>query len=310
MVYIVAITLGLCSGYLWPQFGELLEHALWPVLALLLYCTFTQIPLAHLPKAFLGFRFLSAAIAGNFVIIPILVWLLLFIVPDEPALKLGIAMVLLVPCTDWFITFTQLGGGDTKYAIAFSPISLILQFLTLPIYLLLFFGKEFTTSIANDTLLKAFIGFIVVPLFFAFLTERWAETKQIRLRAIEWLGWLPVPILAIVLFIICSSQVQTILAAKTDYMRITIVFVLFLIFAALLSKLICRYFRLAVQQGRVLAYSMGTRNSFVILPIALALPAQFDVAVVVIVYQSLLELIGMVFYIWIIPKKLFQDAKS
>ncbi len=58
-------------------------------------------------------------------------------------------------------------------------------------------------------------------------------------------------------------------------------------------------------QGRVLVFSLGTRNSFVVLPLAIALPSSFDLAVVAIVFQSLVELFGMVAYLWWVPKRLF-----
>ena len=64
-------------------------------------------------------------------------------------------------------------------------------------------------------------------------------------------------------------------------------------------------FRLPAESGRTLAFSFATRNSFVVLPLALALPASFEIAVVVIVFQSLVELFGMMFYLWWLPRKLF-----
>jgi ACR3 family arsenite transporter len=46
----------------------------------------------------------------------------------------------------------------------------------------------------------------------------------------------------------------------------------------------------------MLIFSLGTRNSFVMLPLALSLPGAWSAAVVVIVFQSLVELFGMVPY--------------
>jgi ACR3 family arsenite efflux pump ArsB len=125
-VYLTAIACGLSVGILLPGNVEALEVLLWPFLALLLYTTFTQVPLAHLRKAASDARFLAAAVVGNFLVIPAIIWGLIPVLPSDPAVRLGILLVLLVPCTDWFMTFTHLGGGDTKQAIAFSPVSLLL----------------------------------------------------------------------------------------------------------------------------------------------------------------------------------------
>ena len=45
-----------------------------------------------------------------------------------------------------------------------------------------------------------------------------------------------------------------------------------------------------------------------VLPVALSLPGGWEVAAVVIVVQSLVELFGMVFYLWWVPRWLFRPA--
>ncbi|MFN3756271.1 MAG: arsenic resistance protein, partial [Flavobacterium sp.] len=129
LLYIVSITLGVLFGANYPEFSNSLEMVLWPVLAFLLYVTFSQIPIAHIPKAIFDYKFITAAFIGNFVLIPVFVAIIIAFMPNDPVLKLGVALVLLVPCTDWFITFSQLGKGDTKYAVALAPIILLAQFL-------------------------------------------------------------------------------------------------------------------------------------------------------------------------------------
>ncbi|MGP9833201.1 hypothetical protein [Marinobacter sp. NSM] len=62
-------------------------------------------PLARLGDAFATPRYLLAAVVGNFIILPFIVWGLMALGPDIPAVQLGLLLVLLVPCTDWFITF-------------------------------------------------------------------------------------------------------------------------------------------------------------------------------------------------------------
>ncbi|HXF89309.1 MAG TPA: arsenic resistance protein, partial [Xanthobacteraceae bacterium] len=102
-IYVVAIMLGLALGHVAPELVDFFAAILWPALGLLLYATFTQVPLTHLPDAFRDRRFMGAVLLGNFVVVPVVVWLLLALVPADPAVRLGVLLVLLVPCTDWFI---------------------------------------------------------------------------------------------------------------------------------------------------------------------------------------------------------------
>lgn len=307
LFYIVSITFGVLFGYTYPEISNSLEMVLWPVLAFLLYVTFSQIPVAHIPKAIFDYKFIIAALIGNFVLIPIFVSIIIALIPNDPVLKLGVALVLLVPCTDWFITFSQLGKGDSKYAVALAPIILLAQFLLLPIYIYLLFGKSMTVDIAQSNLIEIFIWFIAVPLFAAYLTQKLADRNRFWKKSLNNMGWLPIPLLVIVVFIIFSSQFQTISDSKNIFDTLAIVFIIFLVVTVLFAKLLASMFKLPVGQGRVLAFSFGTRNSFVVLPIVLALPNQYQTAIVVVAFQPLIELIGMLIYIKIIPNRIFSD---
>ena len=307
-IYLTGILLGLLVGVKFPEQSQILEWALWPLLGMLLYTTFTQVPLAHLREAFSDSRFMLAAVIGNFVVLPLIAWGLMSIGPNLPAVKLGILLVLLVPCTDWFITFTHLGGGDTKRAIAFSPVSLLLQLILLPVYIWLFLGSEITTSVMQRELILAFFGLIVLPLVAAFVTEKWAEKREDREATLNAFGWLPVPLLALVVFSIAAAQVNVVIESLGVLPSLFAVFFAFLLIAGVLSLVLSKIFSLPTNQGRVLAFSLGSRNSFVVLPLALSLPSSFELTVVVIVFQSLVELFGMAAYIWWVPKKLYPSA--
>lgn len=310
-IYLVAIVGGLVWGSFQPAVAAGLEAALWPVLAALLYATFVQVPLLHIREAFLDRRFVVAILLGNFVLIPLLVWLVLQWLPENPALQFGVALVLLAPCTDWFITFTQLGRGDTARAIAVTPLNLIAQLLTLPVYLWLMLPTaHLSTVLKTEEILPAAVGLIGAPLLAATLTERWIEAKSERAIWRERLVWWPVPLLAVMVFLIAGTQVGTVLNAGPILLTVLPVFFGFLLVAALLARLLMGALRLPVKSGRTLAFSLGTRNSFVVLPFALALPAGWEAAVVVIVFQSLVELFGMLFYLWWLPRHLFSPSTA
>ncbi len=89
-----------------------------------------------------------------------------------------------------------------------------------------------------------------------------------------------------------------------------VIYVAYLAAAALAARVLAGWFRLPALQGRVMAFSLGTRNSFVVLPLALALPPIYAVATVAIVFQSLVELLGMVAYLWLVPRVLFPASSE
>lgn len=309
-VYLIAIIIGLALGSVAPAIAPTLETLLWPALAVLLYATFTQVPFAQLPAAFKDARFVSAALIGNFVVLPVLVWGVLLLVPDDPAIRLGLLLVLLVPCTDWFITFAHHAGGDLRRAIAITPTLLAAQMVLLPLYLWLFMGAEFMEIMSAGRMVTVFGIVIVLPLAAAFLTERWAGQNPSRAARVEKLGWFPVPLLALVLFLIAASQVEAVLDSFPLLGDILVACVAFLIGAAVCGLLIGRAFRLPVTQARTLVFTLATRNSFVVLPFALALPAAWEMTAIVIVFQSLIELFGMLAFLWLVPRKLLPVPQT
>lgn len=306
-IYLAAILVGLALGSIAPGMSDPFEALLWPALGFLLYATFTQVPLTHLPDAFRDRRFMGAVLIGNFLLVPFLVWGLFVFLPDDPAIRLGVLLVLLVPCTDWFITFTHLGGGDTRRAIAATPVNLIVQIALLPLYLWLFMGESFAEILAADRIATVFVLIILLPLLAAWLTERWAERRGNGAAVVERLAWFPVPLLALVVFLIAASQVQAVIGATPVIGHVFGVFVAYLVAAALAGAILARLFRLKPPAIRAVIFSLGTRNSFVVLPLALALAPQWQTATVVVVFQSLVELFGMVAYLWIVPRFLAPD---
>lgn len=295
--YLTAILAGMAIGWAAPEQTHHWEVLLWPALGVLLYTTFTQVPLLHLAATFGDRRFLVALLTGNFILMPVVVGILLLLLPDDPAIRLGVLLVLLVPCTDWFISFTHLSGGDSARAIAATPVLLIVQLILLPVYVWLFMGNIAVELAVGSHLLPAFFGLIVTPLILAWLTERLTEKHQRAQTVVGWCGWLPVPLLTLVVFLIAGSQISLVIDHRTQLGSAFWVFVLYLVVAAIIGRGLSRLFRLTSPVGHTLTFSLGTRNSFVMLPLALSLPEPWRAAVVVIVLQSLVELFGMVVYL-------------
>src|SRR5690606_12048479 len=101
----------------------------------LLYSMFCQIPFLEIKAAFKNRSFFKALLLGNFVFIPLFVWLLLLLFPGTPVITLGVALVLLTPCIDYVIVFAHLGQANSNAILASTPVLLLVQMICLPLYL-------------------------------------------------------------------------------------------------------------------------------------------------------------------------------
>lgn len=76
----------------------------------------------------------------------------------------------------------------------------------------------------------------------------------------------------------------------------------FAVAAPLTGWTVARLFRLEAPAGRALAFSAATRNSLVVLPLALAVPGATPLLPAVIVAQTVVELASELIYIRLIPR--------
>ncbi len=279
-----------------------LESSVNPALALMLFVTFLQVPLADLRRAFVHVRFLAALLIGNFILIPLLVAVLVQFLPPDPMVRLGVLLVLLTPCIDYVVTFSHLGRADARLLLAATPALLILQMLLLPLYLTLFLEKNAADLVQFWPFIHAFVWLIAIPLVLAAAMRFWAARSQAGERVSAAFGILPVPATALVLFVVIASVVPQLGAAINATLQVVPIYIAFSIVAPLIGWNVGRLFRLDAKAGRSVAFSAGTRNSLVILPLAFAVPGAVPVLPAIIVTQTLVELVSELIYVRFIGK--------
>lgn len=303
MVYAGAIILGGIIGLLNFNISSILTPLISPLIALLMYVMFTQIPFLNLREVLSSTKFIIALLASNFIAVPIVVWILIILFPLQPAILLGVCLVLLTPCIDYVIPFTKLGKGDEKLILASTPLLFIVQILLLPVYLTLFIGTDISVIVSIGPFLEAFLLLIALPLILAVITQLFAKKSSAGESLLNLTSQLPELLMASVLFTVVAAQIGKVYNDLSIIITVIPIYVLYLIITPFISKVIASLFSLAPHAGRALAFSTGTRNSLVVLPLALALPGEWSViASSVIVTQTITELIGELFYIKLIPK--------
>lgn len=309
-LYVAAMAAGGLLGWGAPAAGPNLEHAINPVLAALLYVTFLQVPAAELVRSLRAGRFLGAALSINFVVVPLVVAAVFSFLPADQAVRVGVLLVLLTPCVDYVVVFTGLAGGSRQRLLAATPLLLLAQMLLLPLFLYLFMGSGLADVVEVAPFLEAFLVLIVIPLALAWLTQAWAARKRAGRKLAAGAGTLMVPLMMATLLIVVASQVPKLGDSLADVLSVVPFYVLFLIVMAGAGLLVSRLFRLDAADGTAIVFTGATRNSLVVLPLALALPDNLALAAVVIVAQTLVEVIGMVTYVRTIPRLPWRNERA
>lgn len=295
-IYFGVVALAVLAALALPGTGAL-EAAINPALALMLFVTFLQVPLAELGRAFAHTRFLAALLVTNFIVIPLLVAGLLPLVPSEPLVRLGVLLVLLAPCIDYVVTFSHLGRADARLLLAATPVLLVAQMLMLPLYLGVLLGDAAAGLVQPGPFIDAFVWLIALPLLLAFALQSWAGRNQAGARVSQVLGLLPVPATALVLFIVVAAVLPQLGQARAAALGVLPVYLTFALLAPVAGWLVARLFRLAPPAGRAVAFSGATRNSLVVLPLALAVPGALPLLPAIVVTQTLVELVAELVYV-------------
>lgn len=301
LVYLGALAAGAVVGLAAPTAAAGFEYAITPLLIVVLYATFLGIPFASLGRAIRDVRFMAALLLLNFVIAPAVAFMLSRFVSWDQGLVAGVLLVLLTPCVDYVIAFTRIAGGAHERLTAATPLLMLVQLVLLPVYLLLFAGAEVADAIEPEPFVSAFVWIIVVPLVAAALTQavaaRWDPAANLQ----RLTGRIMVPLMALTLLAVVAAHIDVIRTHATDLSLVAMIFAVFVAVMPLLGLGVGMMFREGARRTRALVFSGTTRNSLVVLPLALVLGEQWSIVPAVVVTQTLIELLGMVLLVRVVP---------
>jgi ACR3 family arsenite transporter len=301
-VYLGAVAVGVVVGIVAPGADDAFEALIYPSLGALLYATFLQVPFTALRAAFADRRFLLAALGLNFVVVPPIALALSRLAPDGSAVELGVLLVLLTPCIDYVIVFTRLAGGSDERLLAAAPLLMLVQMALLPVYLWLFMGSELADIVEPGPFVEAFALLIALPLALAWATEAGAARSPAAARLKRAVDLTPVALMALTLLVVVASQFPRVREDIDQVARVVPLYVAFLVIMALVARALAGALRLDAPAGRALVFTGATRNSLVVLPLALALGDEYALTAAVIVTQTLVEVLGMLAYVRVVPR--------
>ena len=170
----LVILLMVAIGILLGQIGFVQtysEYLITPFLMVMLFLVFLQIPLKDILKSFKNLKFTLTAVIINFIWTPFLILVLgrLFLV-DHPELLIGYIMLIVTPCTDWYLIFTGISKGNVALGSSILPLNLVLQLVLLPVYVFLIGGSS--VDMNTMQLVKGVVSTLIIPLLCAIIIRK------------------------------------------------------------------------------------------------------------------------------------------
>ena len=143
---------------------------------------------------------------------------------------------------------------------------------------------------------------IALPMGLSILTRRASSRFRPATRLASATTALMVPLMMATLALVVASQVPHVASRPDVVARVVPLFVTFALVMPAVGDVVGRMAHQGRQERLALAFSGTTRNSLVVLPLALALPDSMGMAPIAVVTQTLVELVVMAIGVRLLPR--------
>lgn len=285
-----------------------LSLAIEPSLALLLTATFMSVPFGRMLDGFKDTRFALVVLGLNFVLVPLLVAVLVRAFKVSEAFTVGVTLVLLAPCIDYVIVFSGLAGGSRDKLLSLTPVLMIAQMILLPVYVPLIAQVAVRELFTVEPFLRAFVLLILLPTFVAVALQylsakaKTGRAHALAQRVVRSGDTAMVPLMCVTLFLVVASHMGAVLADLDGLLETALMFAVFACLMAALGLGVGRGIGLPQAEAIALTFSGVTRNSLVVLPLGLSVAGRYPQVPLVIVTQTLVELVVMIVLLNTLPR--------
>ena len=264
MIIFSAIIIGLAFSKI-SIIAQNTENLITIFLCLMLFGLFLEIPVEELKNSFHNLKFTSTSLIINFIWTPLLGYFLgsIFLKGNVDIL-IGFFMLILTPCTDWYLVFTKMAKGDLALSLSILPINLILQIVLLPIYLILFFSSG---NVLDYTQLIYSILIVIVIPFAASQIVKYVLNEELKQKTINLFSSLQICFLSLAVFCIFASQGEILFANLNSVVEIFIPLILFFAVNVVIDLLLAEKINFTYPEYASLTMTTLARNS----PLALAI---------------------------------------
>lgn len=249
------------------------EYLIMPALMIMIFLVFIQIPLKEIGKSFKNVKFTIASVAINFIWTPIIVFILGRVFLDsEPEILIGFVMLMVTPCTDWYLIFTGISKGNVALGSSILPLNLVLQLVLLPLYIFIIGGTSVNINILS--LAKGVIYSLLVPLTLAIIFRKVIISKigiekfeeKLFFKACDYQGYF----LNLAIVAMFASQGKVLLENLQVLLMLLVPVLLFFLINFIVGRFVGKKIKLNYEDNVALNLTTLARNSPIALAIAVA----------------------------------------
>jgi Arsenite efflux pump ACR3 and related permeases len=293
VIIIVAAVIGIILGqnmFLSDNMGILIE----PFLMVLLFFIFLRVDIKDIGKSIKNVKYTGTSLLINFVWTPFFAVLLGYLfLGDSMDMRIGFLMLLVTPCTDWYLVFTGITKGNVPLNAAILPLNLVIQVLLLPFYLFLFIGTG-SSSFDMGSMLMGIVYVLVIPFVLANVVKFLVACTKKKEKSQEILDNhgdnFQLFFLCLAVVVMFASQGDTIVENPILLLKMLLPLGVFFAVNFIIAQIIGRRLHFSFDDTTALTFTTLARNSPLALAIAAAAFPESPLILLVLVIGPLIEL--------------------
>ena len=278
----LAMLLGVGLGYFFPDISTVTNSLsvgttnipLAIGLILMMYPPLAKVDYSLLPMAFKDKKVMSVSLLLNWIISPILMFVLAIIfLRDEPDYMIGLILIGLARCIAMVIVWNDLAKGNREYAALLIALNSIFQLVFYSFYVWLFINVlpqklglgNFNVAVPMKDVAESVFIYLGIPFIAGFLSRYFL----IKLKGKEWFNRKfipaisPVTLYALLFTIVLmfSLKGDKILELPMDVVKVAIPLVIYFVLTFFISFFISKALKVPYDKNASIAFT-ATGNNF------------------------------------------------
>lgn len=254
LLFPVLILLGGLCGMLLPQAFAGLAGWINPLLMVIMFCMGLTLTLPDFALVFKNPLPVLGGVAAQFIVMPLVAWLVAALLQLEPALAAGLILVGCAPGGTASNVVSYLARGNVALSVAMTSVSTLLAPLLTPVLALWLAGQYMPVDASSMAI--SVVQIVLIPVVLGIVLRMLFNRIVTKINAV--LPWLSVLAITFVVTIIVAGSAQTILTAG---LLVLVAVVLHNSLGLALGYGIGVLLRVPTASRRTIAIEVGMQNS-------------------------------------------------